>query len=130
MLATKLTIAGLERFLAELEALAPDFTAAAGAIQRDIATETADAIRAGYPSDTGALRASVQTSRRSPTAPARVFTMVTVTAPYVEFVEFGTARTAPHPVFVPLMRLGRERVAREIIQLVEARGLTVRGLVA
>ena len=127
MLATKLTIAGVERLLAELEALTPGLTADAVRIQQAIAVETAAAIRAAYPSDTGRLRDSVRVSRLSSTSPARVFSTITVTAPYAEYVEFGTAHTAPNPAFVPNMRIGRERFAEAMIARVKAQGLVVGG---
>jgi HK97 gp10 family phage protein len=127
MLATKLTIAGVERLLAELEHLAPGLTAEAVTLQKAIAVETAAAIRAAYPSDTGRLRASVQVSRLSSTSPARVFSTLTVTAPYAEYVEFGTATRTATPAFVPQMRIGRERFAEAVIARVKARGLVVGG---
>jgi len=127
MLGTKLMIAGVERLLAELEALTPGLTAEAVTLQKSIAVETAAAIRAAYPSASGRLRASVQVSRLDSNSPARIFSTITVTAPYANYVEFGTAHTTPTPAFVPNMRIGRERFAAAMIARVKARGLVVGG---
>ena len=127
MLGTKLMIKGVARLLADLEELTPGLTAEAVTIQKQIAVETAAAIRAAYPSDTGRLRASVQVNRLDSTSPARVFSTITVTAPYAEYVEFGTAHMTPTPAFVPNMRIGRERFAAAMIAHVKARGLLVGG---
>lgn len=126
-MASALILGGVDDLLAELARLAPDLTAEAGELQQAMATETAAAIRAAYPAITGALRASVQAERLTSTSPARVYTEVTVGAPYAHFVEFGTADRAPNPAFVPLTRLGRERFAKAVVDRVKARGLEVTG---
>ena len=126
-MASKLTLGGVDELLAELGRLAPALTTEAIGLQQAIATETAAAIRAAYPSVTGTLRASVQVARLNSTSPARVFTEVTVTAPYAHFVEFGTATTTPTPAFVPLTRIGRDHFAQAVINRVKAHGLVVGG---
>ena len=126
-MSAKLTLGGVDELLAELARLAPDLTTEAVALQQTIAHQTAAAIRAAYPSVTGTLRGSVQVDRLSSTSPARVFTSVTVTAPYAHFVEFGTATTTPTPAFVPLTRIGREQFTQAVIARVKARGLVVGG---
>ena len=129
-MATTLTLGGVDEFLAELARLAPDLAADAGPIERAIATETADQIRAAFPSVTGALRASVQVNPESSASPHRVFTEIAVTAPYAHFVEFGTADRAPAAVFVPLTRRGKERFVKAMIDQVRARGMVVGGLIS
>ena len=126
-MASTLNLGGVEELLRELEALAPGLTSEASTLQSSIASETVAAIRAAYPSVTGALRASVQAERLSSTSSARVFTQVTVSSPYVEYVEFGTAHTTPTPTFVPLTLIGREQFAKAVIDRVKARGLDVGG---
>jgi HK97 gp10 family phage protein len=123
----KLILSGVDELLAEISRLSPDLTTEAIGLQQSIANETAAAIRAAYPSATGALRASVQVERLSSSSPARVFTQVTVTSPYAEYVEFGTATTTPTPAFVPLTRIGRERFTQTVIDRVKAKGLVVGG---
>jgi HK97 gp10 family phage protein len=124
---TTLTLRGFDELQAELERLTPELTREAIALQQSIANETAAAVRAAYPSATGALRASVQVERLSSTSPARTFTQITVTAPYAEHVEFGTAHTTPTPAFVPQTRIGRERFTDAVIARVRAAGLVVGG---
>jgi len=126
-MSAKLSIRGVDALLADLADLAPDLTREAAARQQARALDAAAAIRAAYPSVTGRLRNSVQVARLSSQSKARVFTEVTVSAPYAHFVEFGTARTAPNPAFVPITRRAREAFAEEMIDRVEARGLVVRG---
>jgi hypothetical protein len=126
-MSSKLILGGVDELLAELDRLAPELTREAIALQQTIANDTAAAIRAAYPSVTGTLRGSVQVDRLSSTSPARVFSRVTVTAPYAEHVEFGTATTTPTPAFVPLTRIGREQFAQAVIDRVKARGLVVGG---
>ena len=126
-MATKMILGGVDELLAEITRLAPDLTQEAIGLQQSIANETVAAIRTAYPAATGALRASVQVERLSSTSPARVFTQVTVTSPYVEYVEFGTATTTATPAFVPLTRIGRERFTDAVIQRVKNRGLVVGG---
>lgn len=122
-----LTLGGVDELLAELARLAPDLTTEAGQLQQTIATETAASIRAAYPAVTGALRNSVQVERLTSSSSARVYTEVTVNAPYAHFVEFGTADREPNPAFVPLTRLGRERFAAAVVDRVKAHGLVVGG---
>jgi hypothetical protein len=126
-MASKLILGGVDELLNEITRLAPDLTQEAIGLQQSIANETVAAIRAAYPSVTGTLRNSVQVERLSSTSPARVFTQVTVTAPYAHFVEFGTATTTPTPAFVPQTRIGRERFTDAVIQRVKNRGLVVGG---
>jgi len=128
-MATTMKLGGVEELLAELAALAPDLTTEAIALQQTVTAETADALRAAYPSVTGNLRASVQVARESSTSSARVFSRVTVTAPYAHFYEFGTVHTSPSPTFVPITRHGREQFAQSVIARVKAHGLTVGGAV-
>jgi len=127
-MATVMHLTGVDELLAELDRLAPDLAAEAGPLQQAIATETADTLRAAYPVVTGTLRGSVHVARESSTSPVRVFTEVAVTAPYAEFFEFGTARTAPTPTFVPITNHGREQFLTAVIERVRAHGLTVEGL--
>jgi len=126
-MAAALRLFGVDNLLKEIERLAPELTRAASAFQQTRAVEAAAEIRAAYPSDTGQLRNSVRVARLSSTSSARVFTQITVDAPYAHFVEFGTARTAPNPAFVPITRRLREQFVRDVIGLVEARGLVVGG---
>jgi HK97 gp10 family phage protein len=126
-MASELRLSGVDELLAELMRLAPDLAAEAGPVQASIAAQTAAEIRAGLPSDTGRLRDSVTVQREGSNSPARVFTRVSVTAPYAHFVEFGTARTVPAAVFVPATRRGREQFADAMVERVRARGLTVTG---
>ena len=126
-MATKMILGGIDELLAEFARLAPDLTTEAIGLQQSIANETVAAIRAAYPSVTGTLRNSVHVERLSSTSPARVYTQVTVDAPYAHFVEFGTVTTTPTPAFVPQMRIGRERFTAAVIARVKARGLVVGG---
>ena len=126
-MSTRMTLRGVDELLTDLTRLAPDLTSEASTLQQTMAADTAAAIRAAYPSETGRLRASVHVERLQSTSGARVYTEVTVDAPYAHFVEFGTARTAPNPAFVPLTRQGRERFAQAVIDRVQARGLVVGG---
>ena len=123
----KLILRGVDELLTDLTRLAPDLTREAVGLQQATTSEAAAAIRNAYPSVTGRLRNSVQVARLSSSSPARVFTEVTVTAPYAHFVEFGTARTAPTPAFVPITRRAREQFARTVIARVKAHGLVVGG---
>ena len=123
----KLIIRGVDTLLADLARLAPDLTREAGHLQHASATAAAADVRAAYPAVTGRLRQSVQVARLTSQSPARVYTEVTVTAPYAHFVEFGTARTAPNPAFVPITRRAREDFVDRIIARVEGRGLVVGG---
>lgn len=127
-MASALRLTGVDELLAELERLAPDFVAETRPLQESTAEETADALRAAYPVRTGQLRASVQVQRESSQSPARLFTRVAVTAPYAEFYEFGTSRTAPNPTFTPITNRGRRNFLEAVIARVRARGLQVSGL--
>jgi hypothetical protein len=129
-MSAKLTLRGVDDLLAELARLAPDLTREASTLQHTIAEDTVTAIRAAYPSVTGRLRNSVRAERLSSGSRSRVFTEVTVAAPYAHFVEFGTATTRPRAAFVPLTRQGRERFAAAVIDRVEARGLVVKGVLS
>jgi HK97 gp10 family phage protein len=126
-MATELKLTGVDELLAELARLAPDLTAEASTLERTIAEQTAEQLRAALPVVTGRLRASVQVQRESSTSPARVFTRIAVTAPYAEHVEYGTHRTPPRPVFVPITRRGREAFAKAVSAAVKATGLKVTG---
>ena len=126
-MATELTLTGVDELLAALARLAPDLAAEAAARQTAIAAEAVEAIRAALPSVTGTLRASVQAQREPSTSPVRVFTRLAVTAPYAHFVEFGTARTPPRPVFAPAQRRAREAFVKDVIATIRAQGLTVTG---
>jgi Bacteriophage HK97-gp10, putative tail-component len=127
-MSSALILGGVDELLAELARLAPDLTGEAAQLQQTIAIDTATAIRAAYPAVTGALRASVQVERLTSASPARVYTEVTVAAPYAHFVEFGTADRAPNPAFVPLTRQGRERFAQAVVDRVKDHGLVVSGV--
>jgi hypothetical protein len=126
-MASQLRLTGVDEFLAELARLAPDLAAEAASLQGSLAGETAAELRAAYPSLTGQLRASVTVEREGSASPARVFTRLSVTAPYIEYYEFGTARTEPHPTFGPIVRRGREAFLRAVIARVKRRGLLVGG---
>jgi len=126
-MASELRLGGIAELLAALERLAPALATKAAAVQQTIADETAEAIRAGSPSVTGTLRASVVVERAASTSPVRVFARVVVGAPYAEHVEFGTSRTAPAAVFVPAARRGREAFVKAVVGQVRAAGLTVTG---
>jgi hypothetical protein len=126
-MASVLRLGGIDQLLTELEGLAPALAAAAASVQGTIAEETASAIRAGYPSVTGTLRASVRVERAPSTSPVRVFARLVVGAPYAEYVEFGTSRQAPAAVFVPAARRGREAFVKAVIEQVRDAGLRVTG---
>ena len=122
-----LRLDGVDDLLNELIRLAPDLAADAGPLERAAAAATADELRAALPYATGALRDSVQVEGLSTTTTGRVATRVVVTSPYADYVEFGTARTAPRPTFVPMTRRGRQAFARAIMDRVRDRGLVVAG---
>ena len=124
---TILTLGGVDELLQELTRLPTDLAADARAQQAAMTEQAAAAIRAAYPVDTGALRASVHVVTDGSTSPARVFAAVVVDAPYAELVEFGTARTAPVPAFVPATRRGREQFVAAMVARVRAAGLQVDG---
>jgi len=126
-MATELKLTGVDELLAELRQVTPELTAEAGTLERTIAEQTAEQIRAALPVRTGRLRASVVVQRETSTSPARVYTRVAVTAPYAELVEFGTSRRPPRPVFVPLTRRGHETFAKAVRAAIEATGLAVKG---
>ena len=126
-MATRMILTGVDELLAEMARLSPDLAAEAVGLQIAAANDTADALRAALPVATGVLRGSVQVQREGSISPARVFTRIAVTAPYAEFVEFGTSRTAPTPAFVPITRRGREAFVKTIIGRVRDRGLTIHG---
>jgi hypothetical protein len=126
-MATKMQFGGFDEFLADLARLAPDFAAETARLEATIAEQTAEQLRAAYHVVTGRLQASVVVQRESSTSPARVFTRVAVTAPYANYYEFGTARTAPHPTFVPIVNRGRERFLKAVAALVRGEGLKVTG---
>ena len=48
-------------------------------------------------------------------------------APYANYYEFGTARTAPHPTFVPIVNRGRQAFLKAVAALVRGEGLQVTG---
>lgn len=126
-MATTLRLGGVDDLLAALARLAPDLAAEAGPLALAFAEQTADSIRAAYPVVTGRLRDSVQVADARGRGPARVFTQISVGAPYAGFVEFGTSSIGPHPVFVPMARRGRAAFVRAVIDQVRDRGLTVTG---
>lgn len=128
-MANQLVLGGVEELLAELQRLSPDLTTEAIALQSTIAQETADELRAALPVASGELRNSVRVQRESSNSPARVFTEVSVNAPYAHFVEFGTADTAPQPAFVPITRRGRETFVKAVVERVRAHGLEIGGIV-
>ena len=120
-------LGGVDELLAELERLAPGLTTEAIALQQTIAQGAADELRAALPVASGELRASVRVQRESSHSPVRVFSELSVTAPYAHFVEFGTADTAPRPAFVPITRRARETFVKAVIQRVRDRGLVIGG---
>jgi len=126
-MATELKLTGVDELLDELRRLTPDLTADAVTLERTIAEQTAEQLRAALPVVTGRLRASVQVQRESSVSPARVFTRIAITAPYAEHVEYGTSRVPPRPVFVPITRRGREAFAKAVSAAVKATGLHVTG---
>lgn len=126
-MAAQMKLDGVDELLAELGRLAPDLTAETRPLQASQAAETAAALRAAYPAVTGGLRASVTVRQDSSRSPSRLFTEVAVTAPYVEYYEFGTSRTTPHPTFVPITNRGRKEFLDTVIGRVRARGLKVGG---
>jgi len=126
-MATELKLTGVDELLTDLARLAPDLAAAARTQQQAAAADAVEAIRAALPFVTGTLRASVQAQKEPSQSPVRVFTRISVTAPYAHFVEFGTARTVPHPVFAPAQRRAREAFVKEVIANIRAQGLTVSG---
>jgi len=126
-MATEIQFTGITELLAALERLAPDLAAAAVTQEKAIATQTVEAIRAGYPLVTGTLRNSVQIQKQGSTTPVRPFTQIAVTAPYATLVEFGMARTAPRPVFIPAIRRAREALVKDVVEKIRQQGLTVTG---
>lgn len=122
-----LKLSGVDEFLKELEALAPDLATEAGPLQAEHADAAAAELRAAYPERTGELRRSIQVARESSHSAYRRFTSVSILSPYAGFYEFGTSRSAPHPTFTPIMRRSREGFLSAIIARVRARGLTVQG---
>lgn len=126
-MASSIQLSGVDDFLAELARLAPDLADEATTLEDSHAQETARELRAAYPAVTGRLRASVQVQRVGTNSPARVATQLQVTAPYAEFFEFGTSRTAPHPTFVPIQTRGRAAFVASVVDRVKARGLQIHG---
>ena len=126
-MANQLILGGVEELLAELARLAPDLTAETILLQQQITQDTADELRAALPVASGELRASVQVQRESSNSPARVFSQISVNAPYAHFVEFGTHDTAPQPAFVPVTRRGRETFVKAVVDKVRDRGLVIGG---
>ena len=126
-MANQLILGGVDELLAELARLAPDLTAETILLQQQITQDTADELRAALPVASGELRASVRVQRESSNSPARVFTEVSVNAPYAHFVEFGTHDTAPQPAFVPVTRRGRETFVKAVVGKVRDRGLVIGG---
>lgn len=126
-MATTFRLAGLEEYVAALRDLAPGLANDVRGDQQAEAQSAAQALRAAYPSRTGQLRASVQVRTLGTNSPAKVATEVTVTAPYVRFVEFGTRNTRPQPTFGPTMRRSREAFLQDMKSAVRARGLKTEG---
>ena len=121
-----LTLTGVDDLLKALDRLAPDLTAAAGALETAMADDAVSALRASVPVKTGRLRNSIHVQRGASSG-TRVSTQIVVGAPYAHFVEFGTARTPPRPAFVPIVRRARERFVQAVIDRVEDAGLEVKG---
>jgi len=123
----ELKLTGFDEFIVDLARLAPEFAAETARLEQTITEETAETLRAAYPVVSGELRDSVRVEPGDSRSPERVFTRVAVTAPYATFFEFGTARTTPHPTFVPIVRRGREAFLKAVIALVRGQGLKVSG---
>ena len=126
-MSAELKLTGVDELIAELKAFVPDVVGDTRPLELRMAQETADTLRAAYPSVTGALRASVTVEPAPSTSPARVFTGLRVGVDYAEFYEFGTAHQGATPTFVPITRRGREAFVKATVGLVERSGLEVKG---
>lgn len=126
-MASELRLGGVKELIAELETLVPDFVTATTPLGRAHAEQTADALRAAYPSITGQLRASVAVDTAAGKRPGRTFARVVARAPYAEWFEFGTAHAAPSPTFVPTTRRGRATFVGAVVAFVRGQGFQVTG---
>jgi Bacteriophage HK97-gp10, putative tail-component len=122
----KLVLTGFDELKAELKALPQ-------AVKRDSAPILLRYARAAqtelinaYPRITGELRAGVRIVERTARGVATLYTLVT-SAWYAHIFEFGSAHQRPRATFLPISERDRRASVVAVADMVEAKGLVVRG---
>jgi len=125
-MANQLRLSGVRELRAELAALPTDLRSGAIPILLASARRTVGLVVAAYPEVTGALKAGVKLIPRDARGVAALFTVAT-TAPHAHLIEFGTARTRPRAIFLPITERERRAAVSAVVALVETTGLDVTG---
>ena len=125
-MANKLVLRGFRELADDLAALPDDAKAEATPILLARARRAETAVKNAYAVVTGALREGVRIRPRVARGIAVLFTLET-TAPHAHIYEFGSARTRPHPVFLPVTERERRAAVVDVAAMVETKGLQVRG---
>jgi len=122
----RIQLSGFDELRAELATLPTDARDDAAPIEESHARRAAAAVVAAYPHVTGALRAGVAVLRAGARGIAVRFRVVS-SAPHAHLYEFGTYRTRPHAIFLPLTEHERRASVIAVAAMVEAKGLKVTG---
>lgn len=122
----KLVLGGFDELRAELAAL-PEASKrdAAPILLRRARLAEAELIDE-YPSITGGLRAGVRIVERAARGVASLYTLVT-SAPYAHIFEFGSSRQRPRATFLPISERERRAAVEVVADMIEEKGLVVRG---
>lgn len=122
----KLVLGGFKELRDELAALPQAAKRDSTPILLRYARAAQAELRAQYPSVTGELRAGVRIVERAARGVATLYTLVT-SAPYAHIFEFGSARQRPRATFLPISERTRRASVESVADMVEAKGLVVRG---
>jgi len=122
----QLVLTGFKELRAELAALPESAKRDSAPILLSRARKAQADVVAAYPSVTGTLRAGVRVVERVARGVATLYTLVT-SAPYAHIFEFGSFRQRPRATFLPISERARRDAVVAVAQMVEAKGLVVRG---
>lgn len=122
----KLVLTGFKELRSELVALPDTVKRESAPILVRYARAAQTEVLAAYPTITGELRAGVRIVERVARGVATLYTLVT-SAPYAHIFEFGSARSRPRATFLPISERERRASVVAVADMVEAKGLVVRG---
>lgn len=125
-MANKLELKGFDTLRAELVALPESAKRDAAPILLRHARDAEARVKAAYPVVTGTLRDGVHVVERVARGVASLYTLIT-SAPYAHIFEFGSVRQPPRATFLPIAGPARRAAVVDVADMVEAKGLTVRG---
>lgn len=122
----EMKLAGFRELNDELKSLPRDLQHESAPILSRFANTARDRVVSAYPEISGALRAGVRVVERAARGVATLYTLAT-TAPHAHIYEFGSSHQRPRPTFLPISEPARRDAVIAVAELVESKGLEVRG---